>query len=863
MTMQQEHTATRAKPMLELAAHLWRGGTFAYWWGLSPDGEMETAYFDPAKPQSPPAHWAEWHHFFGVHPTARKGARAKAEDIAAVNCLFADFDAKDEVQPAEYAPYLPADYDALNARKQKEADDAARIAAMMADLPGYKARAWAKVQACPLPPTWSVDTGGGYQCYWLLRDTVPIDDGNRERWAALQRAWVDLCGSDPAVSDLARVLRMIGSANVKPHFAARPPIVTVVDRDDTRLYTPADFEALTGVDEAYMAAKAAKPKPRDGGTDDVITAYNRAVRVGDILTRNGYQLGRSYRAMERYSRPGRDAGQTSVIVWTDTNRSYHHSSTDDLYCAPSSDGGGHSRDAFDVLTHLEHGGDTAAAYKAAKQYLGLWEDAPRPKVYVNGDRPHHAKDDGEDGDAPEQYRDTDMGNARRMYAYAGGRLFYVPAFNKWYTWAGTHWEEDGTFRVLDMAKRTVLSMYAELATCTADDERKRRRAWIQQSESRKHLDNMIALLRSEPGISILPDALDQHPMLLPCRNGTLDLTTGQLLPPDPAHRLTQRIDLDYDPAATCPLWEKFLDRIMGGNGELIGFIQRLIGHALTGDVSGKYLVFLYGPSGNNGKSTMVETIMRLLGPFALKSPTEMVMAKSYRGGGIPNDIARLRGVRFTVTNEVDAGMTLSESIVKDLTGGDTLTARFMRAEYFDFRPSHKLWMVGNHRPEIRGTDAAIWDRVKLIPFNVEIPKGERDKQLGAKLAAELPGILKWAVDGCLAWQRDGLNAPDLVTHAVADYREEQDTLGQFLAECCEVGPTYTAAAGALYQAYEAWAKQNGGVPLSGNKFGGDMERRGYPALRVGGIRSRRGLQLSAYGRGLVPQKPTFTSNDER
>jgi putative DNA primase/helicase len=302
---------------------------------------------------------------------------------------------------------------------------------------------------------------------------------------------------------------------------------------------------------------------------------------------------------------------------------------------------------------------------------------------------------------------------------------------------------------------------------------------------------------------------------------------------------------------------------MGGNGELIGFVQRLIGHTLTGDVSGKYLVFLYGPSGNNGKSTMVETIMRLLGPFALKSPTEMVMAKGYRGGGIPNDIARLRGARFTVTNEVDAGMTLSESIVKDLTGGDTLTARFMRAEYFDFRPSHKLWMVGNHRPEIRGTDAAIWDRVKLIPFTVEIPKAERDKQLPAKLGAELPGILRWAVDGCLAWQRDGLNAPDLVTHAVADYREEQDVLGQFIGECCDVGPAYTATAGTLYQAYEAWTKQNGGAPLSGNKFGGDMERRGYPAARVGGIRARRGVQLNAYGRGLLPTRQTFHTDDER
>jgi putative DNA primase/helicase len=825
---------------------------------------MQTAYFDPAAPSKPPAAWAEWNQYFGVNPIHTRGKRATAKDVAAVNCLFADFDAKDHVTRGELAPFRPPDYDALDARAQRDADKAAQVAAMVADLPTYKARALATVDACPLRPTWIVDTGGGYQCYWLLRDTLPIDDANRAQWEALQAAWVELVGADPAAKDLPRVLRMIGSANVKRHFT-RPPIVTVVERDDSRLYTPADFELLTGVDDAYMAAKAAKPKPREGGTDDVIARYNAAVRVGDLLTRNGYTPGQARGRMERYSRPGaNEPSQTSVIVWTDANRSYHHSSRDDLYCGDAG-GGGHSRDAFDVLTHLEHGGDTGAAYVAAKKDLGMWEDAPRPKratAYTNGTGPHQGGDDAPDF-PPERYADTEMGNARRMHDRMGGKLFYVPQFQKWYTWAGTHWAEDKTFRVLDMAKQTVLSMYAELADCTDDAERKRRLAWIRQSESRNRLENMIALLRSEPGIAVLPDTLDQHPMLLPCRNGTLDLTTGQLLPPDPAHHLTQRIDIDYDPAATCPQWERFLDRIMGGNGELIGFVQRLIGHALTGDVSGKYLVFLYGPSGNNGKSTMVETIMRLLGPFALKSPTEMVMAKGYRGGGIPNDIARLRGVRFTVTNEVDAGMTLSESIVKDLTGGDTLTARFMRAEYFDFRPSHKLWMVGNHRPEIRGTDAAIWDRVKLIPFTVEIPKAERDKQLPAKLAAELPGILRWAVDGCLAWQRDGLNAPDLVTHAVADYREEQDVLGQFIGECCDVGPAYTATAGTLYQAYEAWTKQNGGAPLSGNKFGGDMERRGYPAARVGGIRARRGVQLNAYGRGLLPTRQTFHTDDER
>jgi len=424
----------------------------------------------------------------------------------------------------------------------------------------------------------------------------------------------------------------------------------------------------------------------------------------------------------------------------------------------------------------------------------------RPRIYTNGDRPHEQPPDWPDDDWTPADEDappadqvpapateflphwTDLGNAARMYALARDRAFYVPAFGKWYLWADTHWREDTTLAIYRLAKEVIRSMYREAASIEDDKDRKEFAKWIRQSESRNRLDAMIALVRSEPGMSLSPDELDREPMMLPCANGTIDLRTGELLPPNPAHRFTKAIDVAYDPKAECPLFENFLSRIMGGSFELVCFLQRLIGHALTGDATGKYLVFLYGPKGNNGKSTLVETITRLLGPYALKSPSEMVMSRSHRGT-IPNDIARLRGVRFTVTNEVDEGMKLSESVVKDLTGNDTLTARFMRGEFFDFRPSHKLWVYGNQQPEIRGTDAAIWDRVCLIPFEVEIPESERDPQMPEKLARELPGILAWAVRGCLYWQMDGLKRPDLVKQATGAYRTEQDMIGQFIEDC--------------------------------------------------------------------------------
>jgi len=455
---------------------------------------------------------------------------------------------------------------------------------------------------------------------------------------------------------------------------------------------------------------------------------------------------------------------------------------------------------------------------------------------------------------------TDMGNAQRMHAAVQGQVLYVPQFDRWYTWHGTHWQEDDTFEIVRLAKEAVRAIYAEAAATDDDDQRKKLIKWGVQSENRSRVEAMLSLLRSEPDIAVRPADLDQHPMYLACTNGTLDLTTGDLMAPDSTHLLTRRIEVAYDPAADCPIWERFLLRVMDGDMERVSFLQRLIGHALTGDTTGKYLVFMYGPKGNNGKSTMVEIITRLLGPYALKSPTEMIMTKAYRGG-IPNDIARLRGVRFTVTNEVDEGMMLSESVVKDLTGNDTLTARFMRAEFFDFRPTHKLWIYGNHRPEIKGTDPAIWDRVKLIPFDVEIPPTERDPLMVERLAAELPGILAWAVRGNFYWRKMGLATPAAVKVATADYQREQDTIGQFLSECCALGANHQINAGMIYQAYEGWAKQLGLRGDSGTKFGADLTRRGFSVKRERSGKLRIGLDLNTYGRTFGPSVNPHWTDD--
>ena len=209
----------------------------------------------------------------------------------------------------------------------------------------------------------------------------------------------------------------------------------------------------------------------------------------------------------------------------------------------------------------------------------------------------------------------------------------------------------------------------------------------------------------------------------------------------------------------------------------------------------------------------------------MRTPTDTLLTK--RDGNIPNDVARLKGARFVTASESEEGKRLGEAFIKDVTGGDVISARFMRAEWFDFKPECKLWLATNHKPVIRGTDKAIWDRIRLIPFMVSIPEAEQDKQLLAKLRDELPGILRWAIEGCLTWQQQGLGAPSAVQVATEGYREEMDVLGRFIEECCIVQPTATAKSSDLYAAYTKWCERNGEYPVTHKAFSMRLGERGF------------------------------------
>jgi putative DNA primase/helicase len=261
---------------------------------------------------------------------------------------------------------------------------------------------------------------------------------------------------------------------------------------------------------------------------------------------------------------------------------------------------------------------------------------------------------------------------------------------------------------------------------------------------------------------------------------------------------------------------------------------------LVGDTSDQSLHFLYG-LGANGKSVFCEVLMRLLGEYAVAVSPDLIMLK--RHGGIPNDVARLRGVRAALMNETSQGARFDEAKLKDLTGGDTLTARFLHQEFFDFAPTHRIVIRGNHKPAINGTDEGIWRRLRLVPFTVTIPEDERDHQLLAKLQAELPGILNWAITGCLEWQRDGLKPPAIITDAVRAYRDESDTLGRFIEECCESDKLAQVQSSAFFTAYQRYCEQAGERCTPSKELPNEIERRGFTYKRTMAGRLFLGIRL--------------------
>jgi putative DNA primase/helicase len=349
---------------------------------------------------------------------------------------------------------------------------------------------------------------------------------------------------------------------------------------------------------------------------------------------------------------------------------------------------------------------------------------------------------------------------------------------------------------------------------------------------------MLFMAQSEPGVPVLPEEFDCDPWLMAVANGTIDLRTGKLRESDRSDLITMSAPVTYSEVATAPTWEKFLERVLP-DPDVRQYVQKAAGYSITGDVSEQVLFFPYG-GGANGKSTLLNTLRRILGSYGRQASPDLLMFKY--GNEHPTAMADLRGRRLVTTAEVQEGRRMAEVMVKQLTGGDTITARRMREDFSSFEPTHKIWLAANHKPIIRGTDHAIWRRIRLIPFTVEIPEAEQDPMLAKILETEAEGILRWLVVGCLMWQREGLESPAPIRAAVDDYRYEMDQVGQFIADRCDMNPTVLTGASVLRKAYEAWCEANGERPMSATAFGLRLQEKG---LRR--IRSRRGSEYEGIG----------------
>ena len=419
---------------------------------------------------------------------------------------------------------------------------------------------------------------------------------------------------------------------------------------------------------------------------------------------------------------------------------------------------------------------------------------------------------------------TDLGNAKRLVARHGADLRYCYAWHKWLSWTGRRWAVDDTAEILRRAKETVASMYAEAGEASDATERKAIADHAKRSEAEARIKAMISLAESELGIPVRPDELDTNLWLLNVTNGTLNLETGELQAHNPDDLITKIAPVAFDADAKSPIWDAFLERILPA-AKLRSFLQRLVGYSMTGLTTEQIIAFLIG-NGANGKSTLIETFQSMLGDYAKTAAPGMLLTS--RGDRHPTELADLHGARFVSTVEVGEGRRLKEDLIKQLTGGDTIKCRRMHENFWEFTPTHQLFIAANLKPEIRGADVAIWRRIVVVPFDVTIPPTEQDKNLAQKLKAELPAILAWAVGGCLAWQSDGLGASTEVAAATANYRVEQDALALFLEERCIEGDGLQVRAVSAFKAYISWATAQGFSDrerLSGNDFGGRMRAR--------------------------------------
>lgn len=445
------------------------------------------------------------------------------------------------------------------------------------------------------------------------------------------------------------------------------------------------------------------------------------------------------------------------------------------------------------------------------------------------------------------YTRSDLGNSERFVDMFGDRVRWCPARKAWMVYDGKRWAWDERSLVVKFAHQAARSIHKDAAAEPDPAKQREIAKFAISSQNEGRVSGMLS--QAKPYLAVGMDELDGNPWALNCSNGTLDLRSGKLRPHNPADLITRLVPVKYDPAAECPRFKRFLQETLVDAG-VIAFVKRYSGYTLTGITRERLLAILYG-FGKNGKTTLVELLREVMGDYATNTDTETLLMKRYQGVG--NDVAALKGARFVSAAEVEQGRRLAESKVKQLTGRDTVTARFLFGEPFNFRPQFKLWLSTNNKPVIQGTDDAIWDRIRLIPFTQRFDGERQDPKLPEKLRGELAGVLAWMVEGCLEWQEHGLGEPETVRAATDQYRAEMDTLAAFIEDRCVVRADAVAPATPLYKQYQMWCDDAGEKPETQKMFGMRLRERGFvnDKIKRGPHKDRKGW----FGIGLRADHP--------
>jgi len=437
---------------------------------------------------------------------------------------------------------------------------------------------------------------------------------------------------------------------------------------------------------------------------------------------------------------------------------------------------------------------------------------------------------------------TDVGNAERLVHIAKDNIMHIYKLKQFFLWTGKKWTEDDGDGMMSHALKTASNILDEAAEASRAKDANRAQALAEHGRRSHGLQRLNAMIElTKPLVAVKVAELDAHDVMsldncILHINQDNSITTTNYdgdFASDAIKYLkcTKSLNVSFDADAECPEFLRFLKRILP-NRETRRFLQKALGYSLTALTAEQCLFILYG-LGANGKTTFMNAVQHIFGDYTLSMPADALMIKQGNGNNANNDIARLRGVRLVVASESDEGKRLAESLVKQLTGGDRISARHLYSDFFDFYPVFKLFLLTNHKPVIRGDDYAIWRRIRLIPFDVKIPPAEQDRSLPAKLKAEKSGILNWMLQGLAMYRTEGLIPPDEVSGATEAYKAEQDTFGAFLDEYCDIKPGLTAPQKNLYWKYEVWAEDNGiSYPLSKPGVAKKLRERGFTDMRT-------------------------------